>query len=161
MTRVVVAGLGNDLRRDDGVGPAVMVRVARSVRPGVTLVINAGEPADLIDAWRGADVAIVVDAIDAGLEPGTTRRLEAGGARPDRALPDAAMLAGSASSHLLPLANVVELARTLDALPGRLVIFGVQGSAFGYGEGLTPEVEQAVERVAAEILEEVGAAFAP
>jgi hydrogenase maturation protease len=161
VTRVVVAGLGNELRSDDGVGPAVMVRVARSARPGVTVLINAGEPADLLEAWRHADVAIVVDAMDAGLEPGTTRRIEAGAAAGGHVLADGTTLPGSASSHLLPLSNVVELARTLDALPGRLVIFGVQGGAFGYGEGLTPEVERAVERVAAEILEEVGAAFAP
>ncbi|MEJ2290099.1 MAG: hydrogenase maturation protease [Deinococcales bacterium] len=161
MTRVVVAGLGNDLRRDDGVGPAVMLRVARSAGPGVTVVVNAGEPADLLEAWRHADVAIVVDAMDAGLEPGATRRIEAGATDGQGALADAAPFPGSASSHLLPLSSVVELARALDAMPGRLLIFGVQGAAFGYGEGLTPEVERAVERVAAEILDEVGAAFAP
>jgi len=154
MTRVVVAGLGNDLRRDDGVGPAVALRVARSVRPGVTVLVNAGEPADLIEAWRHADVAIVVDAMDAGLEPGAMRRMDA-------ATLGAGTLPVGASSHLLPLSNVIELARVLGAMPGRLLIFGVQGGEFCQGEGLSPEVLRAVERVAGEILEEVGAAFAP
>ncbi len=154
MTRVLIAGLGNDLRHDDGVGPAVALKVAHAAGPGVTVLVNAREPADLIEVWRDADVAIVVDAMEAGLAPGSTRRL------------DAAALAGSgfpasASSHLLPLSHVVELARTLGALPGRLLVFGVQGSAFGPGEGLSPEVQQAVDLVAAEILDEIGAALAP
>lgn len=154
MTRVLIAGLGNDLRGDDGVGPAVALKVAHVAGPDVTVLVNAGEPTDLIEVWRDADVAIVVDAMDAGLAPGATRRIDAA------ALAGASLPAGS-SSHLLPLANVVELARTLGALPGRLLVFGVQGSAFGTGEGLSPAVQQAVDRVAAEILDEIGAAFAP
>lgn len=152
MTRVVVAGLGNDLRSDDGVGPAIALRVARSAGPGVTVLVNAGEPTDLIEMWRDADVAIVVDAMDAGLEPGTSRRVDA-------AALSGATLPSGASSHLLPLPNVIELARTLGAMPGRLLVFGVQGSVFGPGEGLSPAVERAVERVAAEILDEVGVAL--
>jgi hydrogenase maturation protease len=151
---VLIAGLGNDLRRDDGVGPAVALKVAHAAGPGVTVLVNAREPADLIEVWRDADVAIVVDAMEAGLAPGSTRRLDA-------AALAASGFPASASSHLLPLSNVVELARTLGALPGRLLVFGVQGSAFGPGEGLSPEVQQAVDVVAAEILDEIGAALAP
>ena len=154
MTRVLIAGLGNELRQDDGVGPAVALKVAHAAGPGVSVLVNAGEPTDLIEVWRDVDVAIVVDAMEAGLAAGATKRVDA------TVLAGATLPAG-ASSHLLPLANVVELARTLGALPGRLLVFGVQGSAFGPGEGLSPAVQQAVDRVAAEILEEIGAALAP
>jgi len=154
VTKVLIAGLGNDLRSDDGVGPAVALKVAHAAGPDVTVLVNAREPADLIEVWRDADVAIVVDAMEAGLAPGSTRRLDA-------AALAGASLPASASSHLLPLGHVVELARTLGALPGRLLVFGVQGSAFGPGEGLSPGVQQAVDRVAAEILDEIGAALAP
>lgn len=156
MASVFLAGVGNEMRRDDGVGPRVALRVARSVGPGVTVLVNAGEPADLIAAWQGADVAILVDAMDAGLEPGASRRIDA-----------AAVEAGGGpgaprvSGHALPLGNVVALARLLDAMPGRLLIFGVQGQDFSTGEGLTPAVERAVDRLAAEVLDEVAAALAP
>ena len=154
MPRILVAGLGNDLRRDDGVGPEIALRVARSSRPGVTVLVNAGEPADLIEAWRGADVAIVLDAMRLGLDPGGCRRFEI-----DRAgLPRGPF---ALSSHATNLPDVVELARALDALPGRLLVFGVEGADFGPGEGLSPRVAASVERVAGEVLEEVAAAMAP
>ncbi len=150
----LVAGLGNDLRRDDGVGPAVALRVARAERPGVRVLVHGGEPTDLIEVWRGCERAVVVDAMHSGAPAGTSRRFDAGAA-PLPAEPF------GVSSHLLPLAQVVELARVLDALPGRLLVFGVEGADFASGEGLSPAVAAAVERVATEVLDEIGAALAP
>ena len=153
MSRVVVAGLGNSWRRDDGVGPAVALHVARADRPGVHVIVNAGEPLDLIESWRGVDLAVVIDAMQAGMAPGAYLRIEgAAGEVPASA---------GVSGHVYPLPHVVELARALGALPGKLLVFAVEGADFGTGEGLTPEVADAVERLASEILEEVSAACAP
>lgn len=156
--RALVAGLGNELRGDDGAGPAVALRVACAARSGVRVVVNVGEPADLIEAWRHTELAVVVDAMDAGLEAGASRRFEL--PADGLAGPGAVRTAGT-STHALSLPQVIELARALDALPGRLLVFAVQGDDFGPGEGLTPAVQRAVERVAGEILEELGAALAP
>ncbi|MEJ2665844.1 MAG: hydrogenase maturation protease [Deinococcales bacterium] len=154
MSRVLVAGLGNEWRRDDGVGPAVALRVARMAVPGVRVIVNVGEPADLVDAWRGAEVAVVVDAMHGALEPGAHLRIDAADG-------ELSGLPVGVSGHSYALPNVVELARALDAMPGRLLIFAVQGEAFDSGQGLTPAVAAAVERVAAEILDEIAAAVAP
>lgn len=162
MKRIVVAALGNDLRRDDGVGRAVVrslggrlpLALGRSEEPGVRVMLDVAEPADLIDGWRGTDLAVVVDAVRSGAAAGSARRYEVG----QDGLPDEPF---GVSSHLLPLPRVVELARVLDALPGRLVVFGVEGEDFAPGEGLTPAVAGCVERVAADVLEEIAAAMAP
>ena len=63
--RVVVIGVGNDFRRDDGAGPAVVASLRGRVPPGVELVLTDGEPTRLIEAWAGAALAIVVDAVRA------------------------------------------------------------------------------------------------
>ena len=62
---VVVIGVGNEFRRDDGAGPAVVARLRDLAPPGVRLVITDGEPTRLIDAWAGAALAVVVDAVRA------------------------------------------------------------------------------------------------
>ncbi|MGH3193473.1 MAG: hydrogenase maturation protease, partial [Streptosporangiaceae bacterium] len=62
---VVVIGVGNGFRRDDGPGPAVVARLRDLAPPGVQLVITDGEPTRLIEAWTGAALAVVVDAVRA------------------------------------------------------------------------------------------------
>ncbi|MBI3979656.1 MAG: hydrogenase maturation protease [Chloroflexi bacterium] len=85
------------------------------------------------------DAAYVVDAVDGDVAPGTIVRLEV------RQQPWGGLRA--LSSHGLGLGEAVELGRALGMLPGRLVIYGVVGRSFTHGEGLSPEVLRAAERV--------------
>ena len=62
-TEAVVIGIGNPFRNDDGIGPAVAAQIEEQRLPGVRVVISDGEPAGLLEAWAGADLAVVVDAI--------------------------------------------------------------------------------------------------
>ena len=59
------------------------------------------------------------------------------------------------STHAFSLAEAVELARAMDELPPQLVVYGIEGSDFGSGEGLTPRVAEAVQPVANRVREEV------
>ncbi|MDX8034939.1 hydrogenase maturation protease [Lentzea sp. BCCO 10_0856] len=59
MTAVVI-GVGNEFRRDDGVGPAVARAPAAS---GVRAEISDGDPVRLMEAWEGAEVVVIVDAV--------------------------------------------------------------------------------------------------
>ena len=53
---VVVIGLGNDLRRDDGIGPIVARQVADHVAPDVCVSVSDGDPGTLLEAWTGAQL---------------------------------------------------------------------------------------------------------
>ena len=61
----MVIGVGNEYRRDDGAGLAVVTSLRDRVPPGVELVLTDGEPTRLIEAWTGAALAVVVDAVRA------------------------------------------------------------------------------------------------
>jgi hydrogenase maturation protease len=151
--RIVVVGVGNRDRADDGAGLAVAERVRERGPLGVDVVTNAGDPIDLIDAWSDADVAIVVDALVSGARPGRVLRFEA-----DRHPLRAELF--PASSHELGVAQAVELARALAVLPPRLVVFGIEGRRFNHGGPVSPEVARAIERVTEAVLEEVRSAGA-
>ena len=60
--RAVVIGVGNEFRRDDGAGPAVVARLRGHLPDRVCLLVSDGEPTRLIEAWAGAPVAVIVDA---------------------------------------------------------------------------------------------------
>jgi hydrogenase maturation protease len=139
---VVVIGMGNSFRRDDGVGVAVADEIARRAMPGVRVVTAGGDPAALLDAWTGAHLAVVVDAAAGdGAQPGRIRRCGI-----ERLAAGAAL-----SSHAMALGQTYELGRALRRLPDRLVVFTVDAADTGHGVGLTPVVAAAVPVVVAEV----------
>jgi hydrogenase maturation protease len=149
----LVAGLGNSLRRDDGVGVAVaeLVRAAVESRSmAVTVVQLDGEAARLLDAWDGTGLAIVVDAERSASPPGSVRRIEGFAPWTGPGSPPAL------GSHAGGLPAAVALGTVLGRLPGRLVTYAVSGGDFDVGPGLSPPVAAAASRVAALILRELG-----
>jgi hydrogenase maturation protease len=145
MSQHVVVGVGNAFRGDDAVGLAVAERLRGRVPAGVEVVPCELEPSRLIEAWEGAETALVVDVVDSGAEPGTLWRFDAS----EEPVPARAF---RSSTHALGVGEAIELARALGRLPRRVVVYGVEGAEFAAGEGLTPPVEAAVERTACAVL---------
>ena len=146
----MVIGVGNEFRRDDGAGPAVVGQLRDRVPPGVELVITDGEPARLIEAWTGAALAVVVDAVRAQPpQPGTVHRfvVDRPGTGTER----------TASSHGLGLDDAISLAIALDRMPGRLIVHAIEAADLGQGTGLTPAVAAAMGTVASAILDDIAA----
>lgn len=146
--RVRVFGLGHRYRGDDVVGLRVAERLRPRVPAGVDVRVLTGEPLDLIEAWAGLDLAVVVDSVRSGQAPGTLHRLEVGGA-------DLPAGGAAASSHAFDLTDTVELARAIGILPRRLVVWGVEGARYGMGDAPTPEVMAAVPEAVDGVLEDV------
>jgi hydrogenase maturation protease len=79
---MVVIGIGNEFRRDDGAGLAVVTSLRDRVPPGVEIVLTDGEPTRLIEAWTGPALAVVVDAVRADPpRPGRVHRFVLGRSR--------------------------------------------------------------------------------
>jgi len=144
-----VIGVGNDLRGDDAVG-LVVARALTGELDGTVRVLECeGEPVSLLAAWEGYDRAIVVDATQSGAAPGTIRRIAA------HAGPLPASLSRS-STHLLGIADAIELARVLGRLPERTIVYGVEGASFAAGSELSEPAAAAADRVADAIRRELG-----
>jgi hydrogenase maturation protease len=148
MTRVLVAGVGNVLRRDDGFGPAVVSRLG-ALPEGVRVVETGIGGIALLQELLATPLEglIVVDAVDRGAAPGTVWLLE----------PEVGEAIHVADVHLANPDRVLAMARTMGALPPRVSIVGCQpADADEMGETLTPEVERAVSAAIALIHETVG-----
>lgn len=135
MTAVVI-GIGNPHRRDDGVGPAVAELIARQRLPGIRVHSCAAEPTEILDAWSGADLAVLVDAT-AGLPAGTVQRCRI------EDLADAAAV----SSHDLSVAGTHELGQALGLAPASVIVVAVGVSDTGHGAGLSPPVAAVLPEV--------------
>jgi hydrogenase maturation protease len=145
MGATLFVGFGHRLRRDDAAGLVAAARL-REAGAGGAVAFDVAEVCSdgthLLERWEGRDSVTVIDAVRSGAAPGTVHCFEAG----ERPLP---AVFGRSSTHHLGLAAAIELARVLGRLPRRLVVLGIEGADFGMGEGLTPAVDGAVDRVVA------------
>ena len=148
MTRVLVAGVGNVLRRDDGFGPAVAARL-RDLPAGVEVVeTGIGGIALLQELMAGCDGLVLVDAVDQGAPPGTIFVIE----------PDVEDAEHVADVHLANPDRVLAMAKTLGCLPARVAIVGCQPADVDeLDERLSPVVERAVAVATAKVEETVRA----
>lgn len=145
---IVIIGIGNEFGRDDAVGLVVARVLKEKGPPGVRIVEASGEPTSLIEMWNGADIVILIDAVRTGARAGTIYRVDA------HAEPIPASLACH-STHAIGIVEAVELARVLNRLPPRLIIYGIEGRDFAVGIGLSQDVQAAADDVSMRIADEV------
>ncbi|NKQ37490.1 MAG: hydrogenase maturation protease [Chloroflexi bacterium] len=145
MSKMLVIGVGNIFRGDDGVGLVVARRVREAAPPDVVVLEQSGEGAALMEAWREAEFVILVDAVSSGAEPGTIHHFAAH----QQTIPARFF---HYSTHAFSVAEAVEMARALGSLPPRLLLYGIEGKSFAAGQELSPEIAQAAEVVTAQIL---------
>jgi hydrogenase maturation protease len=154
MTRVLVAGMGNVLRTDDGFGVEVARRlVARVTLPPEAKVIEVGIGGIHLvqELMAGYDALIVIDATEQGSAPGTIHVLEAEVA--DLATwPETERSDFLADMHYTTPAKALILARALAVLPPHVYIVGCQPfDAAEMGIGLSEPVRQAVAHATHEV----------
>ena len=137
--RALVVGVGNRMRRDDGIGLAVAAQLENNPPPMTSITSLEGDCFRLLDIWRKSERVYVVDAT-LGSEPGRIQRVDCSRWQ----MPSE--LAGG-STHGFGVWQAVQLARSLGRLPEHLVIVAVTGADFGLGEGLSPPVKRAVPEV--------------
>jgi hydrogenase maturation protease len=147
VSRVLVAGVGNVLRGDDGFGPAVIARLGQLPDGAEAIETGIGGVALLGELIAGCDGLVLVDAVDRGAAPGTVFEL----------VPEVGEAVHVADVHLANPDRVLTLAKALGALPARVRIVGCQPAEVDeLAEGLSPAVEQAVAGAVARVHRIVG-----
>jgi hydrogenase maturation protease len=140
LSSILVIGIGNEFRSDDGVGILVARAIEGKKLPGVAVIEQSGEGAALMDVWSEAGNVYLIDAVSSGAPAGTVYRIDARtGTFPKEFRPF--------STHAFGVAQAVELARSMNSLPPKLIIFGVEGKNFESGKNLSSEVLRSIRRV--------------
>jgi len=136
----VIIGIGDERRRDDGVGLAIARTLAtRELCPAVRVEEAGHEGFDLPAALESAARAVILAAVKLGAPPGTVHVLSPADAeaRADYLSPAGAMA----------LIDALELAALLGAA-SEVLIVGVEPAEVVPGMTLSPQVAAAVERAA-------------
>lgn len=133
--RVLLIGAGNTIRGDDGAGPALMALLEGKVDAAL---LDAGEiPENFFSRILGeeADTIVFVDAANFGGAPGDVAVLE-----PED-------IAGCGiSTHRMPVDYFFGYIRQNSR--AELFAVGIQPAQIGFGDPMSPEVEQSVGALA-------------
>ena len=136
---VLVIGVGNETRGDDAVGLIVSRKLKEKLSQDVAVEEN-GDGTRLVERWSGFNITILIDAVRSGTEQGRIHRFEA------HKSPLPASLF-QYSTHAFGVPQVIELARALNRLPKRLIVYGIEGKCFDQGASLSPMVERAAQEL--------------
>lgn len=147
--RTLVVGVGSDFG-DDCVGLYVVDRLASRLPSGCEL-LKVRTPVDLLDQLEDVAELHVVDGCRGSGAPGTTIREDMRSIR----LSDVSF----SGTHDLDVVSALRLAETLDQLPARTTIWGVESTSDGdppsLRAALTAEVavgaDLLVDRIVAEL----------
>lgn len=146
---ILVIGIGNEYRGDDAVGLEVARRIRVRCPKGVAVEEYSGDLTGLLDCWQSGDEVVLVDAVRSGAPPGTIVRFDA----LDGDLPGE--LTSPVSSHGMGVIDALALARALDRLPARLILYGIEGRAFEAGAHISAELADALDKTMQRIMLEI------
>lgn len=145
---ILTIGIGNAYRSDDAVGLHVVQCLKKQVHDPVNVLEENGEGLSLMESWKNADTVILIDAVYSGARPGTILRFDAR----DQPIPSNLF---HYSTHAFGVAETIELARALNQLPNRLIVYGIEGKCFEAGAGLSVEVDKAVQEVTIRVQQDI------
>jgi hydrogenase 3 maturation protease len=130
--KVVVAGIGNPLRKDDFVGIEIVRNLRNRVSQFVYLMECETVPESFIEPIIKSQPThiLIIDAAMLNLKPGSSKLIE----------PSQMMKHPAISTHALPLRIFCEyLAKTTDA---KIALLVIQPKDTDFGEGLTSKLRE-------------------
>ena len=151
--RILVAGIGNRLRGDDGFGPRVVdLLMSRKLPDGVEARDFGMAGLTIATELSDYDVAIFLDSAESEGEPGNLQRsrleVEAG-------IDDSAELA-RLTLHEVGLEGLLKFSKTIGTLPEKVYLIGCKPKVLVPTLELSPKVESAIEEAASMVMDTVG-----
>ena len=136
--KIAVIGLGNTLRKDDGIGIIVLGALLKSSQHPQIDYLNFGIASfDLVHRMEKYERILLIDGIDAGLKPGELKIFE---------LKDISYnLKGPAlSTHEFDLKSLFELYKRFE-LKSRIYVAGIQVQDVSFGDSLSQPLKDSLE----------------
>ena len=137
--RIVIAGLGNLLLRDDGIGIHAVAELGKNP-PACGEVVDVGTAVlHALSFVENAEKLLLIDAVRAGRPAGTVYLFDGDDVRAD---------SSPASLHSMGLCSSIRMLPE-DRRPKEILVLGVEPAVIDYGMELSPVVRDVLPRVVA------------
>jgi hydrogenase maturation protease len=150
--RVLILGLGNTLRGDDGVGGAVIAALAerRDFPAWVDLIDGGLAGMKILSLLEGYEQAIIIDAADRQLVQGRWARLDL-----DELMVRSMFSTAFGTLHEADLVDVLVIGQAMEVLPENITIYAVRAMNVDGGVALSSAVADAIPIICQAIMSEI------
>ncbi len=135
-TRIVLMGIGNELRHDDGVGQIIIKRLHECARDTIAVINCKDVPENFtgyVKRFKPTHV-ILIDAVDFGANPGDVDIFE---------IQD--IESSGITTHKASLTVIADY--LLQETAARIFVIGIQPANSSFGTGLSLDVKNAVDLI--------------
>jgi hydrogenase maturation protease len=151
MQKIGIIGIGNLLRKDDGVGIFLLERLQKQKKelPKNIEFIDGGTGGmNLLHLLAQFGIVLLIDAVDFKGRPGEIRVFSLKDIQSQK---KPVMI----STHDSDFLNLLRLSQELKELPETLIIFGVQPRDVSYGIGLSKKIETILDDLILKLQKEI------
>lgn len=149
--KITILGIGNTLYTDEGVGvhilPMLQEMFGDRNDQELEIIEGATDGMRLLGPVEDTDYLIIIDAINAGKEPGTIISIK------NDDIP--AYFGIKMSIHQVGFQEVLFAARIRERLPEEMIMFGIQPESLELGVELTETVKSKLPHLASRIKDQV------
>ena len=140
--KLAIMGIGNPLRRDDGVGVEIINQLTDKV-PECVRLFNCEMVPEIflsdIEAYQPTHL-LIIDAAELKTKPGEAK-----------IIPPQKIGSTTFSSHTIPLSLLASIID--EAVKTKIMFLGIQPFSTGFGEDLSPELQMATKKIVKTISE--------
>lgn len=145
---ILILGIGNILLKDEGIGVHVVNKIKEMSLPENVEVLDGGTAGlDLVDFISGYKKLIVIDAVNAGGEPGTIYRLT----EENLDIKPKAIM----SFHDIDFLDALYMSDIMKEKPEEIVVIGIEPKNMSDGVDLSPEIEEKIPIIINAVLKEL------
>ncbi len=150
--KIMVLGVGNLILSDEGFGIHVFQELEKkkeelNIPSNVELMDGGTLGLDLLHYVEGIDKLIVVDVIDAGVDPGSIFRFKPADIETQQVR--------KLSLHQITLFDALSMAEKTEVLPKEIIIIAIQPKELSWGMELTEEIKSKMPKVIDLVMEEI------
>jgi hydrogenase maturation protease len=150
-----IIGVGNPLRRDDGIGIILLEKLIEKkddLPQDIEYIDGGTGGVNLLHILALFDVALIIDAVNLNGKPGESKLFKSEDVCSKKS-------SINISTHESDVLKIINLSKELGEIPDELFIFGVQPKDTSQGDGLSSELQQSVESLTLSLQNEIANIF--
>lgn len=150
-----IIGVGNPLRRDDGIGIVLLEKLIEKksdLPEGIEYIDGGTGGMNLLHILALFDVALIIDAVNLNGKSGESKLFKSEDVCSKKS-------SINISTHESDILKIINLSKELGEIPDELFIFGIQPKDTSQGDDLSPELQKAVAALTLNLQNEIANIF--
>ncbi|BAW31285.1 MAG TPA: hydrogenase maturation peptidase HycI [Methanothermobacter sp.] len=134
--KILILTVGNELRGDDGLGPAIAKKLSKNRKENLTVIDGGTVPENFTGKIKMEDPShiIIIDAVEMGAEPGTIKII-----KKDE------IANYNISTHAMPLSFLIEYLKTHKDY--KITLIGIQPKKLEFSTKISKPVKESMEKL--------------